>query len=103
MLSRPRVRTHLKRPVLAAITGFLVSLAAFLVDPNPHGGIGLLALGALWLGSLIALAIIVLVGLGALTQGDKGKDWWPLVGVPIGILLGSGVGSYLWSLLLWGR
>ena len=97
------MRNRLKRPALATIAGFLVSLGAFVADPNPHGGIGLLVLAALWLGSLIALGIIVLVGLGALIQGDKGKDWWPLVGVPLGILLGSGVGSYLWSLLLWGR
>lgn len=103
VLSRPLMRTHLKRSAVATIAGFLVSLAAFVVDPNPHGGLGLLALAVLWLGSLISLAIIVLVGLAAFTQGDRERGWWYLTGVPIGILLGSGVGSFVWSLILSGR
>lgn len=86
--------TPLKRSGLATLFSLLVSLIASLGDPNPHGGVGVLVAAVLSLGGLISLAIIVLVGLGAMVQGDKGRSWWPLVGVPIGVLLGAAVGAY---------
>ena len=94
MLSRPLVTTPLKRSGLAAFISLVLSFAASLSDPNPHGGVGVLVVAVLWLGGLISLAIISLVGLGAMVQGDKGRSWWPLVGVPMGILLGAAVGAY---------
>jgi hypothetical protein len=90
----------LRKAFFAATASGFVSLVFCVLDPNPHDGLGLLAASVLWWVGLVSLAVMFLDGIGAKARVKGGRRWWQGLAVPIGILVGTGLGVWGAELLL---